>query len=131
MRLLNRAVASASRRLQRPELLAAVNPVARQAQREEVGMSAVLACALGGDGTAYFGDPVAGAPWMNLSSTTATFAGAVKPGGLLVLELGFNSLSAVEPLLDPGEWTNVSVTDDLAGIPRVLSAERLSSSDLR
>ena len=55
----------------------------------------------------------------------------LKPGGLLVLELGFNSLSAVEPLLDPGEWTNVSVTDDLAGIPRVLSAERLSSSDLR
>jgi release factor glutamine methyltransferase len=55
----------------------------------------------------------------------------LKPGGLLVLELGFNSLSAVEPLLDPGEWTNVSITDDLAGIPRVISAERLSSSDLR
>ncbi len=51
MRLLTRAVASASRRLGRPELLAAVNAVARQAQREDVGVSAVLACALGGDGT--------------------------------------------------------------------------------
>jgi FkbM family methyltransferase len=51
MRLLNRAVAAASRRLDRPELLAVVNPVERQTQREEVGMSAVLACALGGDGT--------------------------------------------------------------------------------
>ncbi|HLH14298.1 MAG TPA: FkbM family methyltransferase [Solirubrobacteraceae bacterium] len=48
MRLLNRAVAAASRRLGRPELLAAVNAAARQAQREDVGISAVLACALGG-----------------------------------------------------------------------------------
>jgi release factor glutamine methyltransferase len=48
----------------------------------------------------------------------------LKPGGLLVLELGHNSLPAVEPLLDRSEWSGVSVTKDLAGIPRVISAER-------
>ena len=52
----------------------------------------------------------------------------LKPGGLLVLELGYNSLPAVEPLLDRADWMNVSVTKDLAGIPRVISAERLSPS---
>ena len=49
----------------------------------------------------------------------------LKPGGILVLELGHNSLAAVRPLLDAPTWTNVGVTDDLAGIPRVLAAERL------
>jgi release factor glutamine methyltransferase len=48
----------------------------------------------------------------------------LRPGGLLVLELGYNSLPAVEPLLDRSVWTNIGVTNDLAGIPRVLSAER-------
>src|SRR5208283_1169695 len=48
----------------------------------------------------------------------------LKPGGLLVLELGYNSLPAVQPLLDPSHWTNLGVTNDLAGIPRVLAAER-------
>jgi release factor glutamine methyltransferase len=50
----------------------------------------------------------------------------LKPGGLLVLELGYNSLAAVQPLLDTKEWANVGVTKDLAGIPRVISAELLS-----
>jgi release factor glutamine methyltransferase len=49
----------------------------------------------------------------------------LKPGGILVLELGYNSLPAVEPLLDATGWTKVGVTDDLAGIPRVIAAERL------
>jgi release factor glutamine methyltransferase len=49
----------------------------------------------------------------------------LKPGGILVLELGHNSLPAVEPLLDPASWTNVSVTNDLAAIPRVIAAERI------
>jgi release factor glutamine methyltransferase len=49
----------------------------------------------------------------------------LKPGGLLVLELGHNSLPAVQPLLDARNWTNVGVTNDLAGIPRILAAERL------
>ncbi len=47
----------------------------------------------------------------------------LKPGGLLVLELGHNSLPAVQPLLDLPDWANVGVTNDLAGIPRVIAAE--------
>ena len=49
----------------------------------------------------------------------------LNPGGLLVIELGYDSLPAVEPLLDSVRWANVGLTNDLAGIPRVLSAERL------
>jgi release factor glutamine methyltransferase len=52
-------------------------------------------------------------------------AAHLKPGGLLVFELGHNSLPAVQPLLDVPTWTNVAVTNDLAGIPRVIAAERL------
>jgi release factor glutamine methyltransferase len=51
-------------------------------------------------------------------------AAHLKPGGILVLELGHNSLPAVQPLLDAPPWTNVVVTNDLAGIPRVLAAEK-------
>jgi release factor glutamine methyltransferase len=47
----------------------------------------------------------------------------LKPGGLLVLELGHDSLPAVRPLLDSADWTDLLVTNDLAGIPRVLSAK--------
>jgi release factor glutamine methyltransferase len=59
------------------------------------------------------------------ASLIAQAAGHLKPGGILVLELGHNSLPAVQPLLDASTWTNVGVTNDLAGIPRVLAAERL------
>src|SRR5712664_248432 len=55
----------------------------------------------------------------------AQAAAYLKPGGILVLELGHNSLPAVQPILDLPTWTNVGVTNDLAGIPRVLAAERL------
>jgi release factor glutamine methyltransferase len=48
----------------------------------------------------------------------------LKPGGILVLELGYNSLPAVQPLLEPTDWSNVGVTNDLAGIPRVIAAEK-------
>jgi release factor glutamine methyltransferase len=51
-------------------------------------------------------------------------AARLKPGGILVVELGHDSLPAVQPLLDAPAWTSVGVTNDLAGIPRVLSAER-------
>jgi len=53
----------------------------------------------------------------------AQSAERLKPGGLLVLELGHDSLPAVQPLLDAPVWKNVSVTNDLAGIPRVIAAE--------
>jgi release factor glutamine methyltransferase len=51
-------------------------------------------------------------------------AAHLKPGGILVLELGHDSLAAVQPLFDSADWTAVAVTNDLAGFPRVLSAER-------
>ena len=54
----------------------------------------------------------------------AAAARHLKPGGLLVLELGHNSLPAVEPLLDAPHWTAARVTNDLAGIARVIAAER-------
>src|SRR5262249_24253596 len=53
----------------------------------------------------------------------AQSAAHLKPGGLLILELGHNSLPAVQPLLDAPLWTRVSVNNDLAGIPRVIAAE--------
>jgi release factor glutamine methyltransferase len=48
----------------------------------------------------------------------------LKPGGIFVAELGHDSLPAVQPLLDAREWTAVGVSNDLAGIPRVIAAER-------
>ena len=47
-------------------------------------------------------------------------------GGTLVLEMGYNGASFVRSLLSGGRWSDVSVTPDLAGIERVISA-RLSS----
>ena len=49
----------------------------------------------------------------------------LKPGGILVLELGYNSADHVSRLLDTAEWADVATTNDLAGIPRVASARRL------
>lgn len=46
------------------------------------------------------------------------------PGGVVVLELGHDSLPAVQPLFETPDWTRVGVTNDLAGIPRVIAAER-------
>jgi release factor glutamine methyltransferase len=45
-------------------------------------------------------------------------------GGIAVFELGHDSLPAVQPLFETPEWTHVGVTTDLAGIPRVIAAER-------
>jgi release factor glutamine methyltransferase len=46
--------------------------------------------------------------------------------GILVLELGHNSAEYVRGIFDDlAAWTNVSITMDLAGIPRVLAAERV------
>jgi FkbM family methyltransferase len=51
MSLRRRAVGAVSRRLQRPELLAAFYPGARQALRDEIGIGAVLASTLRSDAT--------------------------------------------------------------------------------
>jgi release factor glutamine methyltransferase len=53
-------------------------------------------------------------------------AALLKPGGILVLELGHTSAEHVSRLLDAPEWTSVAITDDLAGIARVASAQRCS-----
>jgi release factor glutamine methyltransferase len=46
--------------------------------------------------------------------------------GVLVVELGYNSAdAALKSVREAPGWGNVSVTKDLAGIPRVLAAERL------
>ncbi len=49
----------------------------------------------------------------------------LRSGGVLVLELGYNSAQPVRAVLVARRhWVNVNVTKDLAGIPRVLAAER-------
>ncbi|MBI1356060.1 MAG: peptide chain release factor N(5)-glutamine methyltransferase [Acidobacteria bacterium] len=51
---------------------------------------------------------------------------ALRPGGGLALELGYDSLPGVLELLRAGRWSAIAVREDLAGIPRVISAERLA-----
>lgn len=49
----------------------------------------------------------------------------LRSGGVLVLELGHDSAQHVRSILmAQRHWVNVSVTNDLAGSPRVLAAER-------
>ncbi len=48
---------------------------------------------------------------------------ALKPGGSVVVEIGYNMRDAVLALLDAG-WTGVEVIPDLAGIPRVVAAQK-------
>jgi len=51
---------------------------------------------------------------------------ALKPGGMLVVEIGFSSEQKVRELLE--DWADVLVTADLHGIPRVISAKRRAAS---
>ncbi|MBI4467163.1 MAG: peptide chain release factor N(5)-glutamine methyltransferase [Acidobacteria bacterium] len=51
--------------------------------------------------------------------------GALVPKGWLVLELGYGMAERVKALAGDA-WTNVEVTNDLAGIPRVLAAQKKS-----
>lgn len=47
------------------------------------------------------------------------------PGGALILELGYGAAERVREMIDKcGVWQNICVTNDLAGIPRVLAAQR-------
>ena len=56
----------------------------------------------------------------------AQAAKLLKSGGILVLELGYNSADDVLRLLDTNEWSDVAITNDLAGIKRIASARRSS-----
>jgi release factor glutamine methyltransferase len=48
----------------------------------------------------------------------------LRPGGSLVLELGFGTSERVSAMFDRN-WRDACIAPDLAGIPRVLSAERV------
>jgi release factor glutamine methyltransferase len=73
--------------------------------------------------TALFGGPAGTEIYEQLIEQARSL---LAPGGILVLELGYNSadhvsaIAAVEP-----DWTSIAVTADLAGIPRVFAAERV------
>jgi release factor glutamine methyltransferase len=54
----------------------------------------------------------------------AEAAQQLRSGGLLVLEIGYGALERVRPVLENASWKKIRVTNDLAGIPRVISAER-------
>jgi release factor glutamine methyltransferase len=47
----------------------------------------------------------------------------VKPGGRLLMELGYRSLDAVREML-AADWIDIEVISDLAGLPRVIGATR-------
>ncbi|MFN7938407.1 MAG: peptide chain release factor N(5)-glutamine methyltransferase [Bryobacteraceae bacterium] len=49
----------------------------------------------------------------------------LRPGGWLIMEMGWRSLDAVKAMFGEG-WHNVEDVADLAGIPRVLAAQRRS-----
>jgi release factor glutamine methyltransferase len=58
----------------------------------------------------------------------AQAAPLLTPGGVLVLELGHGQSERVRAMVtEDGRWSVISVTNDLAGIPRVLAAERVST----
>jgi release factor glutamine methyltransferase len=84
---------------------------ASQLQREVRGHEPAIALFAGEDGLAIY---------VPLIREANKF---LKSRGLLVLELGHNSLSGVKQILEQsGDWTDIRVTNDLAGIPRVISA---------
>jgi release factor glutamine methyltransferase len=68
---------------------------------------------------ALFGGPTGNEIYAELFSQSTR---VLKPGGLLIVELGFGSLDAVLAMTKT-DWQDVRTTDDLAGIPRVLSAQ--------
>jgi release factor glutamine methyltransferase len=74
--------------------------------------------------SALFGGEIGTEIYAPLIAQAAMF---LKPGGYLVLELGYSSAQHVSRLLDAAEWTNVALTNDLAGIERVASAQRTST----
>jgi release factor glutamine methyltransferase len=46
----------------------------------------------------------------------------LKPGGLLIFEMGFNQSAAVSGMFDPRVWQNAEILPDLQGIPRIAVA---------
>jgi release factor glutamine methyltransferase len=72
---------------------------------------------------ALFGGPTGVEIYARLIEQAGTL---LRSGGILVLELGYNSAEHVRTILAAGKcWTNVTFTNDLAGIPRVAAAVRI------
>ena len=57
----------------------------------------------------------------------ADAARVLRPGGWLLVELGYNSLDPVRAMLESG-WSDLAVMHDLAGFPRVIGA-RITCDD--
>jgi release factor glutamine methyltransferase len=53
---------------------------------------------------------------------------ALKPGGFVVVEMGYNMREKVLARLGQ-QWTEIEVMPDLAGIPRVVSARKKETGD--
>jgi release factor glutamine methyltransferase len=69
---------------------------------------------------ALFGGELGTEPYLQLIADAERL---LRPGGLLVMELGYRGLDSVRAMLGP-QWSDIEVTHDLAGWPRVLSAVR-------
>ncbi|HKP87345.1 MAG TPA: peptide chain release factor N(5)-glutamine methyltransferase [Blastocatellia bacterium] len=50
----------------------------------------------------------------------------VKPGGYLVCEIGYSQLCAISDLIARSSWELIDVTCDLQGIPRTITARKMS-----
>ena len=51
----------------------------------------------------------------------------VKPGGHLLMEIGFDQGETVERLIDRSSWKFLDIRKDLQGIPRILSLQKTTS----
>jgi release factor glutamine methyltransferase len=71
---------------------------------------------------ALFGGPTGVELYAGLVEQSGVLLGV---GGILAVELGYNLADAVRAIIsrDP-DWIHIQITNDLAGIPRVLAAER-------
>ncbi len=69
---------------------------------------------------ALYGGPTGNEIYQRLIPEAAR---VLRPGGWLIMELGWRSLDVVKAMFD-ARWHNVEDVADLAGIPRVLAAQR-------
>jgi release factor glutamine methyltransferase len=81
-------------------------------QREVRDYEPHTALFAGPTGLEIYGRLIAGAPRV------------LRDKGWLLLELGYNSLDPVRAMLERG-WSDITIVDDLAGIPRVIAARLL------
>jgi release factor glutamine methyltransferase len=58
----------------------------------------------------------------------ATAWEALRPGGWLLLEVGYNTSAAIKPMFEGSRWTVPSIYRDLAGWERVFAVQRRQSA---